>query len=812
MSDASDTSACPCDALCHPRAPYNPAGLSTLAYRVGDYAAFREALLRPRGGEAALTAWRPGAQGDLAVQAVEWWAYLADVLTFYNQRAANQAYLRTADLDESVSRLIQVLGYRPRPGLGARGTVAASTSSPVPITLPAAFPVASKPAPGQDPQLFELDADTVVQPGGAVAAAAAPGPILSGPDAKGVSSVLLKGVVNTVKAGDSLLLLRGDWPATAGAYALASVQSVQTEAAPDGKKNTRVRMTLDRALPASAASPPPGYRLQKSTQTVHPWHDASGKAPVFATSRTRIHLGRVRGRPTFAGSLTRVHLEALERTLQVGDAVLFQAAAGAGLTDTVVSVTNYQEVVWYANPKSSNDPSVPPDNPPNVPVPIPHSVIDVSPQLSGNWNGNAGSVLLRYAWQDVGEPIGTPATSVSASDPPLTLAVPLPVKANATVLVQDATGAGAPATAADASTVRLNDAAAALTPPLQVLVNLLAVSRGQTVRHEVLGSGDASLPGQEFVLQKKPVTYLADQASLSGDGYSSTVRVWVNGIEWHEVPNFYGRAAGAHVFVTREDEQGQTRVQFLQLPSGVNNVVADYRYGSGAAVPPAGTLSVLTRPFPGLSSVNNPVPPAGGSDPDPSARVRTYAPRSVLTFGRAVSADDYEAIAAQAPGVARTRSYWSWDADAQRTMTTIYVGDDAGALTSAAAAIAAAADPNRPVKVLLAAAVAVGLRLAVRHDPDYPPDPLVRAVRAALLDPDAGLFGTNVVRIGGSVFESQIFAACLQVPGALAVTSLEFEVWFGETVILSRAYRHDPGEGSFFRLADDALEVTAHVG
>jgi hypothetical protein len=30
--------------------------------------------------------------------------------------------------------------------------------------------------------------------------------------------------------------------------------------------------------------------------------------------------------------------------------------------------------------------------------------------------------------------------------------------------------------------------------------------------------------------------------------------------------------------------------------------------------------------------------------------VRTYAPRAVLTFGRAVSADDYEAIAAQAPG------------------------------------------------------------------------------------------------------------------------------------------------------------------
>jgi predicted phage baseplate assembly protein len=377
--------------------------------------------------------------------------------------------------------------------------------------------------------------------------------------------------------------------------------------------------------------------------------------------------------------------------------------------------------------------------------------------------------------------------------------------------VRDATGGGSEATAADASTVQLTDTAAALTPPLQVLVNLLAVSRGQTVSQEVLGSGDASQPGQEFVLKKKPVTYLSDPSSLSGDLYSSTVRVWVNDIEWHEVQNFYGRSAGEQIFVTREDEQGQTHVQFLQLPSGVNNVVADYRYGSGAAVPPAGALSVLTRPFPGLNSVSNPVPPAGGSDPDPSAKVRTYAPRSVLTFGRAVSADDYEAIAAQAPGVARARSYWSWDADAQRAMPTIYVGDDDGAVTSAAGAIAAAADPNRPVKVLLATAVNVGLRLAVRRNPDYAADPLIGAVRAALLDPDTGLFGTNVVRIGGAVFESQIFAACLGVPGALAVTSLEFEERFSNIVVLTQAYRHDPGEGAFFRLSDDDLEVTAHV-
>ena len=50
----------------HPRVIANAAGLASVAYRAGDYASFREALLRARDGEAELLAWRPGAHGDLA--------------------------------------------------------------------------------------------------------------------------------------------------------------------------------------------------------------------------------------------------------------------------------------------------------------------------------------------------------------------------------------------------------------------------------------------------------------------------------------------------------------------------------------------------------------------------------------------------------------------------------------------------------------------------------------------------------------------------------------------------------------------------
>src|SRR5439155_1632864 len=89
---------------------------------------------------------------------------------------------------------------------------------------------------------------------------------------------------------------------------------------------------------------------------------------------------------------------------------------------------------------------------------------------------------------------------------------------------------------------------------------------------------------------------------------------------------------------------------------------------SGADAPEAGALTVIVDPLPDLKAIRNPVPVGGGADPDPPDHIRRYAPRSVLTFDRAVSGDDYETIAAQSPGVARARAYWAWSADEQRTV------------------------------------------------------------------------------------------------------------------------------------------------
>jgi len=791
----NDLPICPCDHFIHPAKVFNLPGRSTIAYRVGDYLTFRRALLQSLPNETELTQWRPTAEHDLALQLVEWWAYLADILTFYNERIANESYLRTADLPESIQPLIQLLGYRPRPGIGAHGVVAALMSSAKPFTLPKGFQIQSKPGPGKQPQVFELEADTRITALDAVTATPIANPrLLTG------ASVLLKGSVTAVKVSDQLLLLEKGWSGTSRS-ALVTVKQVQPETDPAGNTNTRVTFTQPPDLGTAQAQQ---FRLLKPNQSAHVWQHPTNANVVIS-----------------AGS---VHLEAIARQIKVGDPILFEIPQQSTPAPQLVSVTKYHEVIWYAN-GDRTDPTKPPDPPlaANVPlIPIPHTQVSFTPNLSGSWDIN--KVMVRYDWQEVGELIETPATVFHSADARLIPAQAIAFPADSSqrsILLEDANDQGVFAQATPSSPaptlqlLNLSESIVDLNPPLRVLLNLLPVSRGQTVPNEVLGSGDASLAGQTFTLSKSPLTYLLDPASCSGKDYRSTLRIWVNEIEWQEVPSFYEQSATARVFVTREDTTQKTQVLFgdgvngARLPTGVNNVVASYRYGSGEDAPEAGTLTVIANPYPNLKAIRNPVAVGGGTDPDPPDQIRRYAPRSVLTFDRAISGDDYETIAAQAPGVSRARAYWTWDAVEQRSLVVVYVGDDTSAVTAAEIALRNAADPNRPIRVKRAIAIPIRLQLSVQIDSIYVPAPVLEQVKTALLDAEIGLFGLQKTRIGQSIYQSQIYAACLQVPGVMAIHGLLFLK--GTSFSLETRFRHDPGEGKFYQLSAENLSLTAEV-
>jgi hypothetical protein len=827
------TAICTCEAFVHPRSIFNPPEQATIAYRVGDFVSFRHALLLSRPGEIELGNWRPGAQGDLAVQMVEWWAYLADILTFYNERIANQDYLLTADLPESVNHLIRILGYRPRPGIGATATLAAASTGSKTFILPQGFPVQSKATPRNAPQVFELDSATRVQPPDVIETDPPTDGLLLGTNGR---SVLLQGAVQSVKSGDSLLLVARNWTGLDGAgnpdhrFAAVIVQGVAPEKDPRGNKNTRITFNAAPALPPGPLAA--DYRLLQSSLKTVVWQYPSAHV---------IQSGVV-------------DLAAVARAIHVGDPVLF-SIPDASPQQQLVSIISYQEAVWYANPAGS-DPAVPPPSPPGIPIPIPHTRIGFQPQLTGitdsAWERSQTGVL--FGFKDVGVPTATPATALTGSK--LTLGTPLPSAllpmTNRPVLLADGNGNGVEAQATVAlsnlSTAALSNFvgdASALAAPFSLLFDLLPVSRGNTVANEILGSGDATITaGQEFTLKNSPLTYLPGASAATGSDYHSTLEVWVDGVKWTEVESFYGQPADARVFVTREDDQHVTHVQFgdgvngARVSSGANNVVASYRYGSGAQSPDAGSLSVILQPWPGLKALLNPVPAGGGADPDPPQKIKTLAPASVLTFGRAISADDYAVIAAQAPGVSRASATFSWNEAQQRNMVQVYVGDDQSAVTNARMALAGDDDPNRPLNVTLATAIPITVSFVLLIDPNYIAANVVAGVIAAITGPDAGLLGSNVVRIGESLYESQVFAACQAVPGVVAVHNLTIErkpsfsparsrffPGFVRPIRVRQAqiairlpagtcqgdFRIDPGEGNFFQLAPADLTIFPEV-
>lgn len=791
---------CPCENFTHPKVIFNRPGREAIDYRVGTYLTFRRALLQSLTKEIELTQWRPGVQHDLALQLVEWWAYLADILTFYNERIANESYLRTADLPESVHGLIKILGYRPRPGIGAQGVLAALTSHPTPFTLPQGFQIQSKPGPGKQPQIFELDVDTPVHFPDAIAAEPLSNFNLT------LSSVVLKGAITTVKVGDEVLFLKRGWNGTDNQYALATVQFIQLKKEPRGNTNTLLSLSVQTSeIPEDAQIQ--DYRLLKSNKF------------------TRLYLYKA----NHAIASDHLHLESIQRDIKVGDPLLLENPAQSP-KHILVSVTKYLEMLWYANTSNINDPTRPPAPNTEPAVPILHTVPYINSSFSTNtldqWDANRDQIVVYFNWQEVGQLIAKPEENFEGKNSTikLTKPVPLPVNDSVPILIEDTRNKGILAKGKLDKSEFLSSLSPllvspfSLKSPLSVLFNLLAVSRGQTVTNEVLGSGNASLAGQEFILSKSPLTYLLDPESTSGKDYKSTLRIWVDDIEWQEVPSFYGQPANARVFVTREDVEQKTHVMFgdwvngAGLPTGSNNLVATYRYGSGKEAPESGTLNAIVKPYPNLKAIRNPVAVGGGADPDPPEQIRRYAPRSILTFDRAVSGDDYETIAAQAPGVARSRAYWTWNDDEQRSLVVIYVGDDDSALTAAKTALRNAADPNRPVLIKLAIAIPISLNMSVKIDPSYAPTPVLQGVRTALLDTDRGLFGSNSLGIGQSVYQSQIFATCLKVPGVFAVHGLQLFNNSGSGFALNMPYRHDPGEGKFYQLSTENLHLTAEVG
>ncbi len=226
-SELNDCGCCEGISVETPTSVVNRPGLSALAYRVGTHSQFKETLLArlSASGQPALRDLTTRDDDDFLIALLDAWATVGDVLTFYQERIANEAYLRTATERFSVMELARLINYQLSPGVaastylaftledapGALGQVltAGTTAQLAPSTLPpmildVGIKVQSVPGPGESAQLFETVEKIEARPEWN---ALRPQTQKLIPPAFGDQVVYLKGSSSNLKPGDMLLFV-----------------------------------------------------------------------------------------------------------------------------------------------------------------------------------------------------------------------------------------------------------------------------------------------------------------------------------------------------------------------------------------------------------------------------------------------------------------------------------------------------------------------------------------------------------------------------------------------------------------------------
>jgi hypothetical protein len=320
-------------------------------------------------------------------------------------------------------------------------------------------------------------------------------------------------------------------------------------------------------------------------------------------------------------------------------------------------------------------------------------------------------------------------------------------------------------------------------PTVAVYGNLFDATQGKAEPEAVLGNGDNRQDFQTFPLPKAPLTYFL--ASDATPPHRPELEILVGGRVWTRVDVFFGRGPKDEVYIVREDAEGRSYVQFgdgrngARLPSGVGNVVAVYRSGSGARGPikPGAVPTAPERPV-GFDKVTLAGIVAGGADPEDAERARVAAPGKVQSLGRIVSLRDYETETLAIPGVVAASARWDLHEGVPAVLLGVLLAAGREAEFEAVRAAVAHAQrcrgPDRhPLIVRQALLRYVFLDLEYARDPTWRADAVRAAVRAVLglagvaADERSGVFGLYARTLGAREYASRIEGRVQNVAGVL---------------------------------------------
>jgi hypothetical protein len=206
----NDCGCCEGIAALIPEPLFNRLGLSEVRYRVGTHADFLRSALAALSDRrfAALRNLTTRESDDFTIALLDGWATLADVISFYQERIANEFWLRTATERDSILRLAQLIGYRLKPGVAAETPICflldETPGAPTEVAIKIGTKVQSVPGAEEKPQTFETIEEIQARTSWGVLKPQTSKPHQIG---NGLKQLYLQGLNTRLQPGDAILMV-----------------------------------------------------------------------------------------------------------------------------------------------------------------------------------------------------------------------------------------------------------------------------------------------------------------------------------------------------------------------------------------------------------------------------------------------------------------------------------------------------------------------------------------------------------------------------------------------------------------------------
>jgi hypothetical protein len=336
--------------------------------------------------------------------------------------------------------------------------------------------------------------------------------------------------------------------------------------------------------------------------------------------------------------------------------------------------------------------------------------------------------------------------------------------------------------------------------------NVVLADHGRSVRPEQLVPADVPETGRYRPrLDQAGVTFRAplDPTSASSAERSDPqealpeIRIEGSGARWAPRLDLLSSDRFDLGFVAEVESDGTARVRFGdgehgRAPAKGATLEASCRVGTGAS----GNVGadVLTRVVltgSGITAVRNPIPAAGGVDPEPMERVRLLAPHALQTQERAVTEADYASVAERNAAVQKAAATIRWTGSWYTAFVTVDRRGGRDVDEPFERDLEAHLDLYRMAGQDVEVAGPVPVPLDILLDVCVAPGYLAADVRRALLaelgsrvlpDGRRGFFHPDNFTFGQPVYLSRLYRAALDVTGVATVEARRFHRFAREAV------------------------------